>query len=129
MTPSTPNPFPIPNPFLDASGNVTAPYVNWANQLQTQIAAAGGAQVFAYQLGAGANALDVATLGLPDAGSAGEIIAILLQPGDGTITWSTEFSGTVVGIDQDAGTFSVFRFAAYAGQWVMTAYPTTGMSP
>jgi hypothetical protein len=82
--------------------------------------------VVEYGLAAGANSLDPAKLGLP-ATPSGLAVVILQQPGDATITWSSDFAGAVTGIDATAGTGSVFLFAAFSGQWVMLAYPTTGI--
>jgi hypothetical protein len=104
----------------------------WIGALQNLAAAATSGlslSVVEYDLATGVNSLDPAALGLP-ANPVGLAAVILVQPtgGAGSIVWSSDFAGTVVGIDGTASTASVFVFAALGAQWVMLAYPTTGVT-
>jgi hypothetical protein len=111
-------------------GQMTRP---WIGALQALANAAGiSLTPVQYALTEGANELTPAILELPSTPT-GFAVIVLYQPGDQTITWSSDFLGTVNGIDQTAGTYSVFFFIALCrsgepgdSQWLMLCYPTTG---
>ncbi len=106
-------------------GIMTRPWIG-ALQNLAQSGASGGANVVEYDLASGPNNLDPATLGLPTTPT-GIAVVKLNQPGNATITWSSDFLGAIANIDATGSTFSVFVFAAFGAFWLMLAYPVTGI--
>jgi hypothetical protein len=113
------NPFPIGQPFTDKQGNVTAPFVNWANELDTMIKN-GIVQVVDFPLSTGLTTLSPGLLGLSRP-PFGVVVIILEQPGGGTIAWSSEFLGAATNISTVAGVDSAFLFVPLGNQWLMVA--------
>jgi hypothetical protein len=106
--------------------NLGTPSRAWIGALQGMAANAGLTfNILAFQLETGPNQLTNASFNLGST-PAGLAILVLWQPGDATITWSTEFTGAQVGIDQTAGTYAAFLFAALDGQWTQVAPVFTG---
>lgn len=108
-------------------GQLSRQWIGAFQGLQGKSSSGGSVTAVDFVLATGANTLTPVELGLPTVPT-GFAVIILEQPGDATITWSSDFVGTVNGIDATAGTGSVFLFAAFGTQWVMVSYPTTGVT-